>query len=222
MKFSQPSQALILAFLSAVFFSQVLLPVFWWSAKAERFVNKKFYSPVVESFVFQNSQKPNLTGSIEVVKASSGFSYFKPTRELRQRDLRFKLSIPKLKIDQANALVDSVDFLNSLAHFPGTAIPGEVGNAFVTGHSVLPQFYDPGNYKTIFSKLDQLAVGDVVQVEVDGKILRFFVQNSKIVDPEDLSVLLPPDDAGSFLTLMTCVPPGVASYRLVVTAKLES
>ena len=112
-------------------------------------------------------------------------------------------------------------FDQNLAHFPGTAIPGEVGNAFITGHSVLPQFADPKNYRAIFTKLSDLEVGDDVYVEMpDNSTLHFSVQYSKVVDPRDLSVLLPISATGRNLTLMTCVPPGTNIKRLVVITSL--
>ena len=59
----------------------------------------------------------------------------------------FYLSIPKLRIK--DALVEtnapSLNPDEALGHYTGTALPGEVGNAFIYGHSVLPWFYNPRN-----------------------------------------------------------------------------
>ena len=162
-----------------------------------------------------------LSSSVQIVEDPDGFSYFttdyKP-QEPRPED--FFITIPKLKIEKARAKVDSIRFDQNLAHFPGTAIPGEAGNAFVTGHSVLPQFNDPKNYKAIFTKLSDLEIGDKVYVEIEGKNLEFIVQYAKIVDPKDLSVLSPISATGRNLTLMTCVPPGTNTKRLVVVTSL--
>ena len=63
-------------------------------------------------------------------------------------------------------------------------------------------------------------VGDDVLVEFPDKTLHFTVQYAKVVDPKDLSVLLPISSTGRNLTLMTCVPPGTNIKRLVVITSL--
>ena len=162
-----------------------------------------------------------LSQNVQVLEEADGFSYFttdyKPTVP---RPKEFTVTIPKLKINKARTLVDSLKFDTNLSHFPGSAIPGEVGNTFITGHSVLPQFNDPKDYKAIFTKLSDLEIGDQVYVEIEGKKLQFAVQYAKIVDPRDVSVLSPISPNGRNLTLMTCVPPGTSTKRLVVVTSL--
>ena len=133
----------------------------------------------------------------------------------------FTLSVPKLKIYQAKVKVDSENMDQALALFPGTALPGEEGNAFITGHSVLPQFFNPQDYKKIFSTLPQLEEGDEVLVNIAGVEYRFLVESKKVVNPDDVSALQPPAP-GKYLTLMTCVPPGTSLKRLVVICKLTT
>lgn len=169
-----------------------------------------------------------LSKNIQIVQDPDGFSYF--TTDFRPQDLpagrqeflpeEFFVTIPKLKIEKAKVKINSLRFDNSLSHFPGSALPGEVGNTFITGHSVIPKFYDPKNYKTIFSKLQDLEIGDDIYVEIENKKINFMVQYSKIVDPKDLSVLSPISPNGHNLTLMTCVPPGTNMKRLVVITSI--
>lgn len=159
--------------------------------------------------------------NVQVAQSSDGFSYFTtsyvPTGE---RPEKFYITIPKLEIKNALVKTDSPDFFESLAHFPGTAIPGEVGNAFITGHSLLPQFADPNDYNAIFTKLPDLEVGDIVTVELQNNVYSYIVQYKKIVDPKDLSVLKPITNGSKNLTLMTCVPPGTSLKRMVVITSL--
>src|SRR5256884_2553325 len=49
----------------------------------------------------------------------------------------FSLTIPKLKINKAIVEVDSNDLSKNLAQLPGSALPGEKGNLFVSGHSII-------------------------------------------------------------------------------------
>lgn len=177
--------------------------------------------PIPKSEVL--SAKSTLESNVQVVKDPDGFSYFVPTNLVKgeeDRPKEFYLSIPKLKIFKAKVKVDNLNFYKSLSHFPNSALPGEVGNSFITGHSVLPQFYDPENYLAIFSKLSDLEIGDDVIAELGENKFQYTVGYSKIVDPHDLSVLSKISANGRNLTLMTCVPPGANTKRLVVVTSL--
>ncbi len=166
---------------------------------------------------------PQPLSNVKVATASNGFSYFINTNfeQVGSRQ-EFYLTIPKLGITQAKVLVNSQEFDSNLAHFPGSALPGQVGNVFITGHSALPQFYNPKNYKTIFTHLDELTNGDWLVVESGQLVYSYQVIAQKVVEPSDVSVLLPPNQLGRFLTLMTCVPPGLNTKRLVVIAVLAN
>ena len=159
--------------------------------------------------------------NIQVVQEQDGFSYFVTDfKPQGKRPQEFLISIPKLEIEKAKVKVDAVKFDKNLALFPGSAIPGDVGNSFIPAHSVLPQFADPKDYGAIFTKLSELEIGDEVLVNLDDKTIRFVVQYSKVVEPDDLSVLGPITQNGRNLTLMTCVPPGTNTKRLVIVTSL--
>jgi len=65
-----------------------------------------------------------------------------------------------------------------------------------------------------------LKVGDEVYVQIGDQTFKYIVQYSKIVSPHDISVLSPLSSQGKNLTLMTCVPPGTSTKRLVVITSL--
>lgn len=133
----------------------------------------------------------------------------------------FTISIPSIKLENAKVVVDTNDFEKNLAQLPGTAMPGEKGNLFITGHSSLPQFYRQDNYKAIFTKLPDIKKGDLVTVDAGGQTFTYKVLGLKVVDPSETWVINPPDDEGRYLTLMTCVPPGLYLKRLIVLAVLQ-
>lgn len=134
----------------------------------------------------------------------------------------FALSIDKLHIDKAKVTVDSNNLDQSLAHLPGSALPGEVGNVFISGHSNLFPFFSPADYyKSVFINLPKLKKGDEIDLQIGGQKLVYQVVSLEIVDPGNLSVIEPPDTMGRYLTLMTCVPPGINTKRLTVLAKLK-
>lgn len=131
---------------------------------------------------------------------------------------KFYLSIPKLKIQNANVYVDSNDLSKGLAHLPGSALPGEKGNVFISGHSAIrPSF---SIKQALFSNLTDLKVKDQIIVDTPGSKFIYEVIGFKIVDPSDLSVVSVPDTMGRYISLMTCVPPGLNFKRLVVLGKM--
>jgi LPXTG-site transpeptidase (sortase) family protein len=102
-------------------------------------------------------------------------------------------------------------------HFPGTARPGDQGNAFITGHS---SFYpwSKGDYKDVFALLPKVEIGDDVFVWQDQHKYHYRVTNIKEVKPSETNVLEPSNDYR--LTLMTCTPLGTTLRRLIVTSQL--
>ncbi len=105
--------------------------------------------------------------------------------------------------------------LEGVVHYPKTAMPGEKGNVFITGHSSY-YWWSKGKYNTVFSILDKVVVGDVVYVNYGGTRYTYKISNVKVVSPDNLSVLAQGDDYT--LTLMTCTPVGTSYKRLIVTA----
>lgn len=199
--------------------------VIWQISTLPKLTAKIDQFPIPASQVLNS---PQMLEKVKVAQDSGGFSYFEPQLDAQflsnlsslNRPEEFFITIPKIEVKNAKVAVDSTNFQSHLAHFPGTAIPGEVGNSFITGHSVLPQFADPQNYLAIFTELSKLEVGDDITVELNGKTLTYVVQYSKVVDPRDTSVLLPISKTSKNLTLMTCVPPGTSLKRLVVITSL--
>jgi len=131
----------------------------------------------------------------------------------------YYVSIPKLKIKDAEVIFGSTDLKKSLIHYPKTALPGQYGSPVIFGHSVLPQFFNPESYLTIFSTLYRLKQGDEVFVSYDQIQYKYLVEEMFEVQPTDLSVLEQRFD-DRYLTLITCSPPGTYLRRLIIKARL--
>jgi sortase A len=97
-------------------------------------------------------------------------------------------------------------------HYPGTALPGEVGNVAIAGHRT--------TYAHPFYNLDALASGDDIYVLTTQGYFRYTVTGSQIVSPNDTTVL-DPTPGKATLTLTTCNPRYSAAQRLVVTAAFD-
>ncbi len=109
-----------------------------------------------------------------------------------------------------------------LAHFKGTPLPGDNGNSFIYGHSAVTSFFNsnPNLPETIFTRLENIDIGDTVEVKKDDQIFKYTIRNKKIIDPDDFSIF----DHNSHketLTLMTCWPIGIGSKRLIVVGELN-
>lgn len=111
----------------------------------------------------------------------------------------------------------SESLLKGIVHYPGTAEPGDEGNAFFTGHSS-NVFWELSKYNSIFALLPKLEVGDDVFVYYEQTKYHYRVIAKKEVTPKDVSILEQGDQ--KHLTLMTCTPVGTNYRRLVVTAEL--
>ncbi|MCL4397839.1 sortase [Patescibacteria group bacterium] len=130
----------------------------------------------------------------------------------------YTLTIPKLKINGANVVVGG-DLKKSLVAWPTSPGPGQWGNNIIFGHSELPQFASPTNYSGIFTFLMDLNEGDDIYINSDGVRYHYQVFDKKVVDPDDISVLEQKFDT-SYVTLITCVPPGTIWKRGIIRAKL--
>ena len=132
----------------------------------------------------------------------------------------YSLSIPTLELLNATVIISGDDLSKSLIHYGGTSLPGEYGNAVIFGHSTLPQFFKgTKEYKSIFSTLPLIKIGDDVTITFDGISYTYRVFDKVVVDPNDLSPLEQHFD-DSYITIVTCVPPGTYLYRLNVKARL--
>jgi sortase A len=122
------------------------------------------------------------------------------------------IEIPRL--DTASIVEEGVEtstLWKAVGHIPGTALPGERGNAVLAAHR-----------DTYFSGLGDLKVGDLVSFKSPTATYSYRVESTRIVEPDDGSVL-----SGSkepILTLVTCYPfhhIGTAPQRYVVSAREE-
>jgi LPXTG-site transpeptidase (sortase) family protein len=94
----------------------------------------------------------------------------------------------------------------------GLAGPGQNGNMVLSGHISSPA------EGAVFHSLPELKVGEGVIVATDERQYLYRVTDVKTVTPDQVSVLDQTPDPTA--TLITCVPDGIYSHRLVVTARL--
>lgn len=106
---------------------------------------------------------------------------------------------------------------NGVVHYPGSAVPGQAGNFFVTGHSSY-YAWAKGNYKEVFARLHELQIGDTYFVYFNGDKHKYMVTEKYVVKPNNVTVLDQPSNK-RLSTLMTCTPVGTTVNRLIVKAE---
>lgn len=181
-----------------------------------------FYSPNISSVappVNAQTAQFDLTEK-DYTKASAWFPKALSYKLSTDVGNEYTLSIPSVGIDHAKVVIGGENLAESLVQFTGPT-PGNKGSPVIFGHSTLPILYNPLNYRTIFTKLPSLKKGDVITLFSDAVNYTYEVTDLKIITPDDLSVLSQ-DTSEATLKLVTCVPPGLTTKRLVVKAKLTS
>jgi sortase A len=126
-----------------------------------------------------------------------------------------RISIPRIRIQNAPVYDRGTDAKGVMLIAPGYAVthyawsaPVGSGNTVLYGHDDIQ-----GN---IFSRLYDLAPGDVIQLSVGGQTHVYRVTGHQIVAPTAISVLAPTPDVR--LTIITCWPFNVDTKRWIVTA----
>ncbi|MEK7551022.1 MAG: sortase [Patescibacteria group bacterium] len=205
----------------------VFFPLLSWQLYfAPVFANSEINSPIPKStIVSQNSIATLLQGAsqtlsgIDYTNAQNWFPNYKYDKSTNLKTSTYTISIPKININEAKVSAVDTDLLKHLVNYGGTAVPPENGNAVIFGHSTLPQLYEEGNYKTVFSHLYKLIVGDEIIVTVGNVTYKYRIESINVVDPDNTSVLEQSFD-DSYITLITCTPPGTIWKRLAIKARL--
>lgn len=98
----------------------------------------------------------------------------------------------------------------AIGHIEGSSLPvgGASTHCVISGHRGLPS-------SRLFTDIDQLSEGDTFTLLVLGESLTYEVDQIRIVEPDDVS-LLAIEKGQDLCTLVTCTPYGVNSHRLLV------
>lgn len=98
-------------------------------------------------------------------------------------------------------------------HLDVTALPigGDGNHAVISAHRGLPS-------AELFTRLNEMEIGDVFYISVLDKKLAYEVDRIDIILPEELS-LLEPEKGEDLVTLLTCTPYSVNTHRLLVRGR---
>jgi sortase A len=123
------------------------------------------------------------------------------------------LEIPKIGISKTmfeGVTLGTLD--HGPGHWPGSALPGQIGNMVIAGHRM--------SHDRPFRDLDLLVPGDeMVLTDATGRHV-YRVVSTEIVDPNALWIL--DQTPASTATLFACHPKGSTKQRIVVHLELAA
>ncbi len=135
------------------------------------------------------------------------------------------MHIPRFGADYSVPIAGGVSRANTLdtigiGHYPGTQMPGEVGNFALAAHRT--------TWGKPFNLIADLHVGDAIVVETADGWYTYRFRTLEYVTPSQVEVLLPvpehpdvPPD-GSYITLTSCSPMFAMTERIVAYGLFES
>jgi sortase A len=128
-----------------------------------------------------------------------------------------QIRIPRFGKDYRYVVIEGVtqsDLRKGPGHYPGSAMPGQVGNFVLSGHRT--------TYSAPFNRAGELRKGDEILIDTRQKQYVYRVTGRTIVEPTAVEVTAPvplrpkADPSRPLITLTTCHPKYSAAERLVV------
>ena len=123
------------------------------------------------------------------------------------------IKIPKIELEYPILETTSKETLSlSITKFWGNQI-NEIGNVTLAGHNNLNG--------TMFGKTKKLEVGDIIELtDIQNVTLKYKVFKIYVIDPNDISCILPEQEGTREVTLITCTNGN--KNRLIVKAREEN
>jgi sortase A len=119
------------------------------------------------------------------------------------------MQLPSIEIDMPLFEGVSLPVLDKgPGHWPGSAMPGRVGNVVIAGHRT--------SHNRPFYNIDKMKVGDEIVFNVDGGRYVYLVRETQIVYPDALWIVEQTPEKTA--TLFACHPKGSTKQRIVVFA----
>ncbi len=169
-------------------------------------------------------EQDRLTSAIEEEWRHGAGSYTTPEDLLKPIPIGSGVAVmrvPRFGDDWAKVVVEGVDLRDlrkGPGHYPGTALPGQVGNFVVSGHRT--------TYGAPFNRVDELRPGDAIVVETRDTWYTYRVTSTEIVRPSAIEVTYPvpkQQDAKPtrpLITITSCHPKYSARQRIIVYGEL--
>jgi sortase A len=182
-----------------------------WQLFGTDLVNERVQAEATDDLVdFFQVEREHLPG-VEGVEGQEGRLEYHPEEQPVENTAFARLIVPKVGLDVVVFEgVTRETLAQGPGHMPGTPLPGQPGNAVISGHRT--------THGRPFFDFDLLQPGDRIEVETSIGTNVYEVRESLIVAPTDVWVT--DDKAGGWLTLTTCNPKFSARERLIISAEM--
>ena len=123
------------------------------------------------------------------------------------------IKIPKIDLEYPILEYTDKDTLKlSITKFWGNKI-NEIGNVTLAGHNNLSG--------TMFGKIKNLEIGDIIELtDIQNVTLKYKIFKKYVVDPNDITVIMPEQENAREITLITCTNGN--KNRLIIKAREEN
>ncbi len=210
--------------LGALVFMYTFFPLISWQIYfAPAFASQKIQAPIPNYTLLNPSSIGGLISSATTslnTDYTNAYNWYPGIKDIGQNIGTYTISIPKIEINEAVVTNEDSDLSKHLVQFNADTLPPKEGNTVIFGHSTLPQLYDPNNYKTIFANAYKLTTNDQIIVHINNAKYTYKIENITVVDATDTSVLAQ-NFSDSFITIITCTPPGTVWKRLIIKARIQ-
>jgi len=107
-----------------------------------------------------------------------------------------------------------------VVYYPGSVLPGQVGQIVILGHSA-PPGWPKTRYEWVFSDIDKLTTGDIILINLNNKQYTYVVKQKSIIKKGADIPSSGFNANDNILTLISCWPPGKDYQRITVQAELQ-
>lgn len=215
---------LVLVF-GAILFLYTFFPLISWQIYfAPSFASQKIQSPIPTYTVLNPSNIGRLIANAATslnTDYTNAYNWYPGLNQKTSNIGTYTISIPKINIENATVTNKDSDLTKHMVQYNSDTFPPKEGNSVIFGHSTLPQLYNPNDYKTILANAYKLTVGDEIIVKVSNTNYIYKIESVTVVEPTDTSVLSQ-NFSDSFITIITCTPPGTVWKRLIIKARLKA
>ncbi len=215
--------------------SLLVLGIFWFGVSASTSLASEFFGPLSRQHMNADIEGPITYTTGAVTATTTTVSVPMPTSAPVTAGVPIRIKIPQLNVDApvipvgltASGAMDAPHTITEVGWYSGSVRPGMIGTAVMDGHVAQIRggiATQPG----VFSRLNELHVGDVFQIVDDrGETISFVVRESRLFDPSsDTTALFTSADGKAHLNIITCDgswDPIAASFsqRLVILADAQ-
>lgn len=216
--------SVVIILIGAGFFAYTFFPLISWQIYfAPAFASQKIDAPIPQHNVINPASVTSLISTATNNVGSdytNAYNWYPGYEKNETFKVSYTIDIPKIDIKDAVVTNEDADLTKHLVQYNSDTHPPKMGNSVIFGHSTLPQLYDRNNYKTIFANAYKLGVGDQIIVNIKNESHLYKIESVTVVDPGDTSVLAQ-NFTDSFITIITCTPPGTIWKRLIIKARIQ-